>query len=228
MNEQHHRPIRSFVRREGKITKSQRNALNELLPLYAIQLEPGQLLDVKSIFKREAPLSIEIGFGNGEAIFELAKSQPEKDFIGIEVYRPGVGALLQKIAEAQLKNLRVIVEDATVVFNEYLPDESLECVMLYFPDPWHKQRHKKRRIIRSDFINIVVKKLKCNGIWALATDWEDYALQMLKEISSCNKLRNMAPSGEFSQRNALRPMTKFEKRGKRLGHGVWDLVFQKL
>lgn len=228
MNEQHHRPIRSFVRREGKITKRQRFALNELLPQYLIQLEPGHFIEFDKIFHRVAPLSIEIGFGNGEALLEVAKTHPENDYIGIEVYRPGVGALLPKVAEAGLTNLRVIVEDATVVFNEHIPDSSLEAVMLYFPDPWHKQRHKKRRIIRPEFINLVVNKLKNNGKWYLATDWEDYALQMLKEISSCEKLRNLAPSGEFSQRNPLRPLTKFEKRGKRLGHGVWDLVFQKI
>lgn len=227
MNEQHHRPIRSFVRREGKITKRQRNSLDELLPQYAIQHEAGQCLDFTQIFDRDSCVFIEIGFGNGEALLEVAKTHPENDYIGIEVYRPGVGALLPKIVELGLTNLKVIVEDATLVLND-VPSNSLAGVMLYFPDPWHKQRHKKRRIIRPEFINLVVNKLKNGGKWYLATDWEDYALQMLKEISSCRSLRNMAPSGEFSQRNPLRPLTKFEKRGKRLGHGVWDLVFQKI
>ena len=224
MNEQHHKPIRSFVRREGKITKSQKQALTELLPEYGIELVEGEVIDFKDIFGREAPVFVEIGFGNGDVLCHLAKENPHYNYLGIEVYRPGVGSLLSKIAENHLSNVRVITQDAAEVFKLHIPDESLEGVMLFFPDPWHKKRHHKRRIVQPEFAEIISNKLKDGGKWYLSTDWENYALQMDEVLSSCAKLHK---SMQISESGSIRVETKFEKRGKRLGHKVWDLAYIK-
>lgn len=221
----HPRTIRSFVRRQGRITQSQQTALDQLWPIYGLNAD-RQLIS-SQIFGRVAPLVLEIGFGNGESLAQMALANPDKDFIGIEVHRPGVGHLLLKIRELNLTNVRLYCSDAVDVLREWVPDECLSGLQVFFPDPWHKKRHQKRRLINIDFIEIATAKLQSGGILHCATDWEDYALHMMNVLEESNGLKNLAGKGEFSERPDLRPLTKFENRGHRLGHRVWDLLFEK-
>jgi len=225
-NERHHRTIRSFVRREGRITRGQQRALDELWPKYGIAADTPADLD--RLFGRAAPRTLEIGFGNGEALAEMAGQQPDHDFIGIEVHRPGVGHLLQLLEQRGIDNVRIYRADAVKVLKECLPDGSLDRVLLFFPDPWHKKRHHKRRIVQPAFIQLLGKKLKVGGILHMATDWEDYAEHMLAVMQASGDFRKCAGTGEYSPRPDYRPVTKFEQRGRRLGHDVWDLVFERL
>ncbi|MGB5305282.1 MAG: tRNA (guanosine(46)-N7)-methyltransferase TrmB [Gammaproteobacteria bacterium] len=225
-NESHRRTIRSFVRREGRITRGQQRALDELWPKYGIA--PDEFVDLDSLFGRSAPRTLEIGFGNGEALAEMAGHQPEHDFIGIEVHRPGVGHLLQLLDQRGIDNVRIYRADAVQVLKQCLPDHSIDRVLLFFPDPWHKKRHHKRRIVQPDFIRLLGKKLKPGGILHMATDWEDYAEHMLAVIQASDAFRNCAGPGHYSPAPEYRPVTKFEQRGRRLGHGIWDLVFERL
>ncbi len=220
--------IKSFVRREGRITPSQRRALEVLWPRYGIDYA-ASLTDFSQIFGRSAELVLEIGFGNGESLLEMAKAAPEKNFIGIEVHRPGLGTLLSGIEREGLKNLRIIRHDAVDVLSHMVADNALNKVQIFFPDPWHKKRHHKRRLIQTDFIDLLARKLVPNGFLHLATDWENYAEQMMLLISASKAFENTVGKGEFYQ-NAydLRPMTKFERRGLRLNHRVLDLLFVKL
>ena len=219
------REIRSFVRREGRITPGQKRALEQLWHRYG--LEPGHRIDPVQIFNREAPLTLEIGFGNGESLATMAAQAQETDFIGIEVHRPGVGHLLQELDRQALNNVRVFNEDAIKVLRDCLPDGCLDRLLLFFPDPWHKKRHHKRRIVRLEFIELLAQKLKPGGILHMATDWENYAEHMLEVMEQSADFRNSAGAGQYSEKPGYRPVTKFERRGRKLGHGVWDLLFER-
>lgn len=240
MTEKPHRPIRSFVRREGRLTKGQQRALDELWAHYGIDsagpdtLEPERIalnepvLNLDECFDRKPgsrPTVLEIGFGNGASLAEMAAAAPDTDFVGIEVHRPGVGNLLRLLGEAKLENVRVICDDAVQVLKHRLPDACLDRVQLFFPDPWHKKRHHKRRIVSPEFAQLIAQKLKPGGVFHLATDWEDYAEQMMDVLSAAADYENQAGAGNYSPRPDWRPLTKFEQRGQRLGHGVWDLLF---
>lgn len=226
------RRIRSFVLRAGRITPAQQRALDEVWPRLGIDIPAaaaptGQAisLDLDTVFGRRAPRTLEIGFGNGENLLALAAAHPERDFIGVEVHRAGVGHLLLRADEAGLANLRVICHDAVEVLERHIAPGSLDEVLVLFPDPWHKKRHHKRRLIQPAFVDLVVSRLQPGGRLQLATDWEPYAQQMLEVLSACAALRNLAPDASFVPRPAWRALTRFERRGHRLGHGVWDLSF---
>lgn len=219
------RRIRSFVLRDGRITVAQREALDKLWPIYG--LDAQQVLDANAAFGRSVPLLLEIGFGNGDSLVEQAAAMPEKNFIGIEVHRPGVGHCLIGIQRLAVENLRLYRADALEVLEHCIPDDGLDGVQLYFPDPWPKSRHHKRRIVNPHFIELVARKLKAGGTFHAATDWEEYAQHMLAVLNACPKLRNTAIESEFIAGENLRPGTKFEQRGRRLGHGVWDLLYKK-
>lgn len=220
-----HRHVRSFVRREGRITQSQQRALDELLPRFAAPLDG--LLDLDALFGRQAPRTLEIGFGNGTSLAQMAASAPEQDFLGIEVHRPGVGHLLLEIERHALGNVRVICADAVEVLQRHIAPGSLDRVLLFFPDPWPKQRHRKRRILQPSFGALIHDRLKPGGVFHMATDWRQYAGQMLEVMEAAAGFRNTAGRGQFADRPDYRPETKFERRGVRLGHGVWDLVFMR-
>jgi tRNA (guanine-N7-)-methyltransferase len=219
-----HRAIRSFVLRQGRVTIAQQRALDELLPRFGIPYV-GKALDLDAAFGRHAPHILEIGFGMGETTATIAAANPQNDYLGIEVHSPGVGSLMKRIGEEQLQNIRVIQHDAVDVLQSMLPPESLDGVHLFFPDPWPKKRHFKRRLVQPPFIALVASRLKPGGYFHAATDWEDYATQMLSVLSGEPSLENTAP--DYAERPASRPLTKFEARGLRLGHRVWDLVFRK-
>ncbi len=219
------RHIRSFVMRSGHITDSQRNTRDRLLPTWGIPYAP-EAIDFKRIFGRDGPMILEIGFGMGETTAAIAQQNPEWNILGLEVYRPGVGALLSKIEQRGLTNIRVIEHDAVEVLAHMVPDDYLDGVHIYFPDPWPKKRHHKRRLIQSPFLSQLVQKLKPGGYLHMATDWPDYATQMLEVCSQEISLENRAKEG-FSPRPDWRPLTKFEARGIRLGNPVADLIFQK-
>ncbi len=220
------RRIRSFVRREGRLTKGQQRALADLFPRYGVTLEQGGL-ELDALFGRRAFRVLEIGFGNGTSLAQMAANHPQNDYFGIEVHRPGVGNLLLQIEKQHLDNIRVSNDDAVEVLERQIPDGSLDAVYLFFPDPWHKKKHHKRRIVQPMFVRLVRRKLKPGGIFHLATDWENYADHMLEVITGAAGFENLAGSGNYSTRPEYRPLTKFEQRGQRLGHGVWDLVFRK-
>ena len=221
------RRIRSFVKREGRLTTGQERALKDLFPLYGLALQDSPL-NLEDTFKRTAPCIIEIGFGNGSSLAEMAANNPEQDYIGIEVHRPGVGNLLSQIEKLELTNLRVINDDAVDVLNQMIADASLDAVYLFFADPWHKTRHHKRRIVQKEFVQLLRAKLKTGGIFHMATDWEDYAKHMMRVMSVSDYFENTAGQDQYSSRPEFRPLTKFEQRGQRLGHGVWDLIFKKI
>lgn len=221
------RPIRSFVRREGRLTPGQQKALDELWPAFGIE-DSDEPLDMTTLFGRNAPVVLEIGFGNGASLAEMAKNQPDHDFIGIEVHRPGVGQLLKSIETEALDNVRVAYTDAVAFLKTRIQDNSLDRIQIFFPDPWHKKRHHKRRIIQPAFVNVLANKLKAGGHLHLATDWQDYADQMLADISGNQRFLNCGDESGFIERPDYRPVTKFEQRGQRLGHGVWDLLFKRV
>lgn len=221
------RRIRSFVRREGRLTPGQQRAMDELFPQFGIEAGGG-VLDLDTLFGRTAPRILEIGFGNGESLAEIARNHPENDYLGIEVHRPGVGHLLMKIEELGLTNVRVMCEDAVEILKQQIPDDSLDALYLFFPDPWHKKKHHKRRQVQPEWAQLVRSKLKMGGHLHMATDWEHYAEHMLEVLSAAEGFRSTAPSGDYVPKPDYRPETKFERRGQRLGHGVWDLVFEKV
>jgi tRNA (guanine-N7-)-methyltransferase len=220
------RKIRSFVRREGRITPAQQRALQELWPRFGI--DSNAMIDLHDQFGRDAPLTLEIGFGNGDTLLAMAQACPETDFIGIEVHRPGAGRLLQALDEQHINNVRVMCDDAVEILQRCLPDHCLQRVLLFFQDPWHKKRHHKRRIVQPEFVELLASKLQQGGILHMATDWENYAQQMLEVVSASPAFRNCAGPGRYSEKPAWRPITKFERRGQRLGHGVWDLLFERI
>lgn len=220
------RTVRSFVRREGRLTPGQEHALESLWPDYGIDNNSDMIVP-QELFNREAPLVLEIGFGNGSSLAEMAENQPEMDFIGVEVHRPGVGQLLKRIEEKQLTNVRVACTDAVELLKHRISDNALDRLQLYFPDPWHKKKHHKRRIIKAEFVTLLAEKIKSGGHLHMATDWQDYAEQMLEDLSNDNSFINCSSDLTYIPRPDYRPLTKFEQRGHRLGHGVWDLLFKR-
>ena len=225
MTDQPQRRIRSFVRREGRLTAGQRRALEVLWPLYGIEGE--EPLDLDGEFGRSAPRTLEIGFGNGDSLAQMAAAAPEEDFLGIEVHRPGIGHLLQEIEARGLRNVRLMNRDAVEVLERQILPASLDRVLLFFPDPWHKKKHHKRRILQPRFIALLARALRPGGRFHMATDWQDYAEHMRAEMEQATDFRNVAGPGQYAERPAYRPTTKFERRGQRLGHGVWDLVYER-
>lgn len=218
------KPVRSFVLRAGRLGPGQQRALAELGPRFVLPYA-AQPLDSAAVFGRHAPLLLEIGFGMGDATAQVAAALPDHDLIGVEVHKPGVGALLKRIGEAGLGNVRIVEHDAVEVLQQMIPPASLAGLHLWFPDPWHKKRHHKRRIVQPAFVALVVSRLAPGGYLHCATDWQHYAEQMLEVLSAAPGLVNTAAA--YSERPAWRPQTKFEARGLRLGHGVWDLVFRR-
>ncbi len=220
------RQVKSFVKREGRLTPGQQKALDVLWPKFGIEAD-NQPIDMQTLFGRKAPVVFEIGFGNGASLIEMAIHQLENDFIGVEVHRPGVGQLLKAIEENNLTNVRVAFTDAVELLKPQVADNALHRVQLYFPDPWHKKRHHKRRIIQPAFVDVLAQKIRAGGFLHMATDWQDYAEQMLQDLSASHDFINTSTSDDFIPRPDYRPLTKFEQRGHRLGHGVWDLLFQR-
>lgn len=220
-----HRPIRSYVRREGHFTVAQRRAFEMLLPRYGVPAGDGPL-DLDALFGRTAERWLEIGFGNGEMLASLAVAHPERDFIGIDVHRPGAGALLQRLEAAGAMNVRIVCEDAAAFLAQRIADDSLDAVCLFFPDPWPKKRHHKRRLVQPEFVQGLRRKLKIGAMLYLATDWGDYAEHMLAVLEAAEGFANAAGNG-FAPRPAWRPLTRFEQRGERLGHTVRDLAFRR-
>ncbi len=221
------RRIRSFVRRQGRLTKGQQHALDNFWPVMGVEFAP-EPLDLAALFGREAPVTLEIGFGMGASLVTMAQANAHQNFLGIEVHSPGVGACLLAAHEAGVENLRVMCHDAVEVLDSMIPDNSLNMVQLFFPDPWHKARHNKRRIVQVPFAELVKRKLKQGGVFHMATDWEPYAEHMLEVLRSIEGYSNLSPGGDYVPRPQSRPVTKFEQRGHRLGHGVWDLMFERV
>jgi tRNA (guanine-N7-)-methyltransferase len=219
-----HRPIRSFVLRQGRVSNAQRRAHETLMPKYGIPF-PEEPLDLDQIFARGAPKFLEIGSGMGETTAFIAKTHPENDYLAIEVHTPGVGSLLKQIEELGLTNIRIMQHDAVEVLQSALPLECLSGIHIFFPDPWPKARHHKRRLINPKFVALLCTRLKRGGYIHVATDWEEYADQILKVLSDEPQLTNTA--ADYAPRPEYRPLTRFEQRGLRLGHGVWDVIFQK-
>lgn len=227
MNEKH-RPIRSFVMRTGRMTSGQARALEALWPRYGVDYSPAPL-PLDQVFGRRAPRTLEIGFGNGDHLASLARAHPERDYFGIEVHRPGVGHLFLQVETDGLTNVRASSHDAVEVLRDQLAPASLDEVLILFPDPWHKKRHHKRRLIQPAFVELLATRIAPGGVLHLATDWEEYALQMLEVLRAANALfTNLSPTGDWMPRPEERAPTRFEKRGARLGHGVWDLAFRRV
>jgi tRNA (guanine-N7-)-methyltransferase len=203
----------------------QQKALDELSPRFLVPFLQAEL-DLDAVFQRDADKILEIGFGMGSATAEIAQAHQENDYLGIEVHTPGVGALLKQIGERNLYNLRIVQHDAVEVLQHMIPDSSLAGIHIYFPDPWHKSRHHKRRLIQPAFVSLLSRKLKSGGYLHLATDWENYAQQILGVLTAAEELVNTAQ--DYAARPEFRPLTKFEQRGLRLGHGVWDLMFRRI
>lgn len=216
------RPIRSFVLRQGRLSPAQARALDTLLPRYGIDYAP-RALDFAQAFGRRAPVILEIGFGMGETTAAIAQAHPEHDFLGVEVHAPGVGALLREIDARALTNVRVVRHDAVEVVAHMIAPDSLAGVHVYFPDPWPKKRHHKRRLLQPAFVQALASRLAPGGYLHAATDWEEYAHEMLATLAADPRLVNTADG--FAPRPSWRPQTKFEARGQKLGHGVWDVLF---
>ncbi|WP_456415618.1 tRNA (guanosine(46)-N7)-methyltransferase TrmB [Thiolapillus sp.] len=223
-----HRPIRSFVLRTGRMTPGQEKAFKEYWPVYGVDFTPAQALDFPRLFGNENPVWLEIGFGDGESLAAMAKTFPRRNYLGIEVHTPGVGHLLLKLAQEDTGNVRIMSADAMEILQQVVPAASLQGVQLFFPDPWHKKKHHKRRIVQPHFVELMAKLLQAGGVFHAATDWEDYARHIMAHFSARTDLfRNPAGPGKYLPQPETRPTTKFERRGKRLGHGVWDLMFER-
>lgn len=220
------RSVRSFVLRAGRATAGQQRALAELWPKYGVEFSAATL-DLRALFGRDAPRMLEIGFGAGEALLEFAGAHPQMDCIGIEVHRPGVGRLLLGAETASLRNLRVICHDAVEVLQQQLAPASIALVHIFFPDPWPKKRHHKRRLIQPPFVELLAQAIAPGGTLRLATDWEPYARHMREVIDASTAFTNVASDAGFVARSAERALTRFERRGQRLGHGVWDLEYRR-
>ncbi len=220
--------IRSYSLRGGKLTRGQKRALDELWPIYGLPLQGSEPMDFKRIFGRRVPTILDIGFGDGEALFEIAQNNPQQNFVGVEVHKPGIGHLLLRLHQNNITNVKLICEDAIAVLSHGIGDESLAKICLFFPDPWPKKKHHKRRIVQSHFITLVNRKLKPGGIFHFATDWQDYADEVLNKLELSAGMVNLAGKGKFSSRPDARPKTKFENRGQRLGHDVQDILMKKL
>jgi tRNA (guanine-N7-)-methyltransferase len=218
------RTIKSFVLRGGRMTAGQQNAFDRNWAAMGLEQASG-MLNYETLFGRRAPVIVEIGFGMGQSLVEMAQAEPDKDFIGIEVHRPGVGKLMLLAEEAGITNLKVYCDDAVEVLKNCIEDSSLARVQLYFPDPWHKKKHNKRRIVQANFVQQLRQKLAAGSVFHMATDWQPYAEQMLEVMSEAQGYSNTAEG--YASRPGWRPVTKFERRGERLGHGVWDLLFKR-
>jgi tRNA (guanine-N7-)-methyltransferase len=226
-SERPHRAIRSYVLREGRLTPGQQRAFDHLWPQWGIEYS-NRKLDLAALFGNDHPVYLEIGFGNGESLATMAQRNPGRNYIGVEVHRPGVGHLLIKLDEYDCSNVRAIRHDAVEVITHMLPDAGLDGIYLFFPDPWHKKRHHKRRILQPSLIEQLARVLRPGGLFHAATDWQDYAEHMLQTLGQRTQLfENTAGKDQFTPRPDERPLTKFEQRGHRLGHGVWDLVFRR-
>lgn len=219
------RRIRSFIRRQGRITHGQQHALENYWESYC--LDPNLDYDFAELFGRKAPLVIEIGFGNGESLVQMAADNPGVDYLGIEVHRPGVGHLMMKLAEHELTNVRIFCHDAIEIMENRIADNSLAGVQLFFPDPWPKKKHHKRRIVQPSFVKLLIRKLQKSGYFHAATDWQPYAESMLSVLSAEEAIINTSRTHDYCKRPVSRPLTKFEQRGVRFGHSVWDLIFVK-
>jgi tRNA (guanine-N7-)-methyltransferase len=219
-----HRPIKSFVLRQGRVSPAQQRARDTLLPVFGVPYRKAAI-NLDEVFGRASEKYLEIGFGMGETTAHIATAFPERDFLAIEVHTPGVGALLKTIGETGLQNVRIVQHDAVEVLTNMIADETFHGAHIFFPDPWPKKRHHKRRLIQAPFVSLLASKLKPNGYLHIATDWEEYAQHILSVLSAEPTLTNIADG--FAPRPAYRPQTKFETRGLRLGHGVWDIVFRK-
>lgn len=219
-----YRAVKSYVLRAGRVSKRQQFALDNWLPDYALTRQ-ASAWDLTAEYGREAETIAEIGFGMGSSLLSMAQDRPEVNFLGIEVHRAGVGSLVADLHEHALSNVRVAAFDAVEVFEHCLADHALAGVQIFFPDPWPKKRHHKRRILNDEFVQLLVKKIKAGGFIHCATDWQEYAEHMLACLSGNQNLLNQQPTGGFSPRPETRPLTKFEQRGTQLGHGVWDLMF---
>lgn len=219
------RRIRSFVRRDSRLTDAQRRALETLWPQLGLDLAAG-MIHLPTVFQREAPCVLEIGFGSGQSLLATAQMHPDLNFIGIETHQPGIGALLLNIQAEQVNNIRIFYGDAVEVLNHCIPEKSLDGIQLFFPDPWPKRRHHKRRLIQTPFVELLIKKLKKGGELHLATDWEDYAKEMMEVLSNLPELKNAAGIKQFATRSTQRPIiTKFEQQGQRAGRKIWELRF---
>ncbi len=219
--------IRSFVRRRGRLTKGQQQALDNYWQIMGIEYQASPV-ELSTLFGYEAPSVLEIGFGMGASLVTMATRNPHQNFLGIEVHLPGIGACLASAYQAHLTNLRVICHDAVEVLQNMIPDNTLDKVQLFFPDPWHKLRHNKRRIVQTSFVEQVQRKLKMGGVFHMATDWQHYAEHMLNVMHSTPGYRNLSCNHDYVPRSDTRPLTKFELRGQRLGHDIWDLMFEKI
>jgi tRNA (guanine-N7-)-methyltransferase len=225
--ETHYRRIRSFVRREGRMTDSQKGAMERLWPRYGIE-PPTTHLQFSELFDRQAPVVMEIGFGNGDYLLSRAQAEPEKNFFGVEVHRPGVGRVLNHAEQLDLENLRVACHDAVEVLTHGIADGALAELVIYFPDPWPKKRHHKRRLVQPEFVKLAAQRLVTGGRLLLATDWAEYAEQMRVALNAEPLLRNLSKDGGYVSRPPARPTTRFEARGQRLGHAVFDLEFVRV
>jgi len=221
------RKIRSFARRSGRMTDGQKKALDEHWEKYGIDYCDKQK-NPQTYFNNDAPVNIEIGFGMGENLLSVAQNNPDENFIGIEVHQPAVGHVLNRANDLDLNNLRLINHDAVEIFTHQTLDYSVNSVSIFFPDPWHKSKHHKRRLVSPKFCSLLSSKIKKGGRVYMATDWQHYAEQMLEVFTHNHHFKNLSPNNTYCERMEFRPVTKFEKRGHRLGHGVWDLIFEKL
>ena len=222
----HRRTVRSFVRRGGRVTPSQARALESLWPRFGIE-PPHQTLDLDALFGRSAPRTLEIGFGNGDNLAELASRHPERDYLGVEVHEPGIGHLLLRIQREGLENIRIARHDAVEVVSHWLPPGSIDEVLVLFPDPWHKKRHHKRRLVQAPFLQQLAQVMAPGARLHLATDWAPYAEHVLETCEASPVFENTVPGGGFAPRPGTRPVTKFERRGLKLGHEVFDLVYRR-
>ncbi|SFV68661.1 tRNA (guanine46-N7-)-methyltransferase [hydrothermal vent metagenome] len=220
------RKIQSFVRRSGRLTPSQQKGLTHLWADYA--LEDRNIINFTDVFANDNDVVLEIGFGNGDTLVQMAEKNPQLNYVGIEVYEAGIGRLINNTHNKQLKNLKVIKGDAVEILKNNIADNSLSKVQLFFPDPWHKKKHHKRRIVQHNFLNLLAKKLKNNAKFHLATDWQDYAEHMMITLEENKNFKNTQSPHKYIPRPNYRPLSKFEKRGQKLGHGTWDLIFYKL
>jgi len=221
------RKIQSFVRRSGRISKAQSIGLNELWHDYGVDLTEKKL-DFNKLFLSKNNVTLEVGFGNGDSLLEMAIDQPNQNFLGIEVYEAGVGRLINEANKNKLSNLKIIKDDAVEVLTNNILDNSISHFQLFFPDPWHKKKHHKRRIVQISFLDLLSNKLKKDGIVHIATDWENYAEHIMELLESHSHFKNCAGDHMYSLRPKNRPLTKFENRGQKLGHGVWDIIFTNI
>lgn len=222
------RPIRSYVLRQGRLTLGQSRAFAEYWPRLGVEAASQAGIDSQALFGNDRPLVLEIGFGNGEALFASACQTPEQNFLGIEVHGPGVGHLLMCAGEQGLDNLRLMRQDAVKALKEQIRPGALSGIRVFFPDPWHKTKHRKRRLVQAPFLALCAQALARGGLLHLATDWQPYAKQMLRLLEAAEDFANTQPEGGYSPRPEWRPLTRFEQRGQRLGHEVWDLIFQRI